>query len=118
MTLIFADFSKEFDSINGGKMEQILLANGPPKETFAAMIMLYKNTKVKVCSPEGDTGIFEIIVNVLQEDKLAQYLFIICLRTLNFDRSIKRKWLYSIKKRQEADDILQKLLRMLTMQMT
>ena len=32
-TLLFVDFSKVFDSIYRGKMEQILLANGLPKET-------------------------------------------------------------------------------------
>ena len=41
------DFSKAFDSIHRGKMEQILLANGLPKETIADIMMLYKNTKVK-----------------------------------------------------------------------
>ena len=39
-------------------MEQILLAYGRPKETVAAIMMLYKNMKVK--------------------DTLAPYLFIIC----------------------------------------
>ena len=32
-------------------MEQILLAYGLPKETVSAIIMLYRNTKVKVRSP-------------------------------------------------------------------
>ncbi len=35
-TLLFVDFSKAFDSIHRGKMEQILLANGLPKETITA----------------------------------------------------------------------------------
>ena len=35
-------------------MEEILLANGLPKETIAAIMMLYKNTKVKFHSPDGD----------------------------------------------------------------
>ena len=34
-TLIFVDFTKAFDSIHWGKMEQILLAYGIPKETVA-----------------------------------------------------------------------------------
>ena len=54
-TLIFVDFSKAFSSIHKGGMEQILLADGLPKETVAAIMMLYKNTKVKVHSPDGDT---------------------------------------------------------------
>ena len=41
--------------------------------------MLYKNTKVNVCSPDGDTNFFDIVAGVLQGDKLAPYLFIICL---------------------------------------
>ena len=41
--------------------------------------MLYKNTKVKVCSPDGNTDYFDIVAGVLQRDTLAPYLFIICL---------------------------------------
>ena len=40
---------------------------------------LYKNTRVKVCSPDGNTGYFNIVAGVLQGDTLALYLFIICL---------------------------------------
>ena len=40
--------------------------------------MLYKNTKVKVCSLDRDTDYFNIVASVLQVDKLAPYLFIIC----------------------------------------
>ena len=46
-TLLFVDFSKTFDSIHRGKMEQILLAYGLPKETVAAITILYRNTKWK-----------------------------------------------------------------------
>ena len=60
-------------------MEQILLAIGLPKETVAAIMMLYRNTKVKVRSPDGDTDYFDIVADVLQGDTLAPYLFIICL---------------------------------------
>ena len=62
-TLIFVDFTKAFDSIHRGKMEQILLAYGILKETVAAITILYRNTKVKVRSPDGDTEYF----NILQE---------------------------------------------------
>ena len=41
--------------------------------------MLYKNTKVKVRSPDGDTDYLDIVVDVLQGDTLVPYLFIICL---------------------------------------
>ena len=60
-------------------MEQILLAYGLPKETVAAIMMLYRNTKVKICSSDGDTDYFDIVANVVQGDTLAPYLFIICL---------------------------------------
>ena len=53
-TLLFLDFSKAFDSIHRGKMEQILLVYSLPKETVAALMMLYKNTKVRVFSPDKD----------------------------------------------------------------
>ena len=76
--LIFVDFTKAFDSIHRGKMEQILLAYGIPKETVAAITILYRNTKVKVRSPDGDTEYFDIVAGVLQGDTLAPYLFIIC----------------------------------------
>ena len=62
-----------------GKMEQILLAYGLPEETVAAIMILYRNTKVKVRSPDGDTEYFDIVAGVLQGDTLAPYLFIICL---------------------------------------
>ena len=77
-------------------MEQILLAYGIPKETVAAITILYRNTKVKVRSPDGDTEYFDIVAGVLQGDTLAPYLFIICLdyvlRT-SIDK-IKKKKIY------------------------
>ena len=60
-------------------MEQILLACGLPKETVAAITILYRNTKVKVRSPDGDAEYFDIVAGVWQGDTLAPYLFIICL---------------------------------------
>ena len=58
-------------------MEQILLAYRLPKETVAAVMILYRNIKVKV--PDGDTNYFDIVAGVLRGDALAPYLFIICL---------------------------------------
>ena len=73
-------------------MEQILLAYGLPKETVAAIMILYRNTKVKIRSPGGDTDDFDIVAGVLQGDTLAPDLFIICLdyvlRT-SFDKIIE-----------------------------
>ena len=42
-------------------------------------MMLYRNTKVKVRSPDGDTDYFDIVAGVLQGETLAPYLFIMCL---------------------------------------
>ena len=47
-TIRFVDFTKAFDSIHIGKKEQILLAYGIPKETIAAIMILYRNSKMKV----------------------------------------------------------------------
>ena len=58
---------------------KILLAYGLPKTTVAAIMILYRNTKVKVRSPDGDIEYFDIVAGVLQGDTLAPYLFIICL---------------------------------------
>ena len=74
-THLFIDFSKAFVSKHRGKMEQILFAYDLPKEIVAAIIMLYQNTKVNVCSPDGDTDYFDIVADVLQGDALALYLF-------------------------------------------
>ena len=60
-------------------MEQILLAYGLPKETATAITILYRNTKAKVRSPDGDTECFDIVAGVLQGVTLAPHLFIICL---------------------------------------
>ena len=82
-TILFVDFTKAFDSINREKMEQILFAYGLPKQkkkkTVAAIMMLYRNIKVNVRSPDGDTDYFDIVAGVLQGDIQAPYLFIIFL---------------------------------------
>ena len=67
-TILFVDFSKAFDSIHKGKLEQILLAYGLPKETITTIMMLYKNTKVTVPSLNGDTDFFDIVAGVLLGD--------------------------------------------------
>ena len=113
-TLLFVDFTKAFDSIHRGKMEQILLAYGLPKETVAAITILYRNTKVKVRSPNGDTEYFDIVAGVLQGDTLAPYLFIICLdyvlrisidkiRENGFELTKKRNRRYPAKTITDAD---------------
>ena len=42
-------------------------------------MVLYRNTKVKLSSPEGDFDYFDIVAGVLKGDTLAPYHFIICL---------------------------------------
>ena len=95
-------------------MEQILLAYGLPKETVAAITILYRNTKVKVRSPDRDTEYFDIVAEVLQGDTLAPYLFIICLdyvlrtsidkiRVNGFELTKKRSRRYPAKTITDAD---------------
>ena len=42
-------------------------------------MMLYRNTKVYVCSPDGGTDYFDIVACMWQGDTLVPYIFIICL---------------------------------------
>ena len=56
----------------GGDMNA-QIAYGIPKETVAAITILYRNTKVKVRSPDGDTEYFDIVAGVLQGDTVAPY---------------------------------------------
>ena len=113
-TLLFVDFTKAFDSIHRGKMEQILQAYGQPKKTVAAITILYRNTKEKVRSPDGDTEYFDIVAEVLQGDTLAPYRFIICLdyvlrtsmdeiRENGFELTKKRSRRYPAKTITDAD---------------
>ena len=95
-------------------MEQILLAYGLPKETVAAITILYRNTKVKVHSPDGDTEYFDIVAGVLHGDTLAPYLFIIYqdyvlrtsidkIRENGFELTKKRSRRYPAKTITDAD---------------
>ena len=77
LTLLFIDFSKAFDTINREMMKIDLIKYGLPSETVNAIIILYKNTRSMVRSPDGDTSFFEITTGVLQGDTLAPFLFII-----------------------------------------
>ena len=55
---------------------QILPAYGLLKETVSTIMMLNKNMKAMVHSPDGDTNFFDIVTGVLQGDTLASYMFI------------------------------------------
>ena len=100
------------------KMEQILLVYGLPKETAPTIMMPYKKTKVKVRSPNGDTGFFNIVAGVLQRDILGPYLFIIRLNYVFCTSITLMKKMALHGKKQEADDNLHKLLRTSTTLMT
>ena len=65
VTLLFIDFFKALDSIYSGKMEQIHLAYGLPKETVTTIIMLYKDMQAMVCSSNWGTGYFDNVAGVL-----------------------------------------------------
>ena len=73
-TLLFANFSKAFDFIHKAKLEQILLTDGFPKVTVSFIMILYKDTKEMVCSFNGGTDFFDIIIETLQRDTLAPYV--------------------------------------------
>ena len=62
-TILFVNFCWAFDSIHRGKMEQILLAYGLPKETITAIMILYKNMKVK-SAPRMETQTTSILLYV------------------------------------------------------
>ena len=49
-----------------------------PQKTVTAIMMLYRNTNVKVRSSDGDTNFFNIVAGVLQGHRFVLYLFIIC----------------------------------------
>ena len=117
-TILFVDLTKAFDSIHRGKMEQIVLAYGVPKETVAAIMILYRNTKVKVRTPDGDTEYFDIVAGVLQGDTLAPYLFILCLDYVLRTSIDRIKKTASSWQRKEAEVTRQKQLLMPTTPIT
>ena len=55
VTLLFVDFVKGFESFHREKMEKTVLGYGIPKEIVTAIMILYRNTKLMVRSPDGDT---------------------------------------------------------------
>ena len=69
-TFFLVDFSKAFDSIHMGKMEQILVAYGLSNETVAAIMLLFKTRRVKFRSSDRDNDFFDIVASVLQGDTL------------------------------------------------
>ena len=91
-------------------MAEILLACGLSQETVTAVIMLNKDTKAKVHSPDGETGFFDLVAGGLQGDTLVPFQLIICivyvLRTL-IDQMKENG--FRPRKGKKRDDIPQKL---------
>ena len=101
-TLLFVDFTKAFDSIHRGNMDQILLAYGLPKETVAAITILYRNTKVKVRSPDGDRILRHCCRSTTRRHASPIPLYHLSrLRAKNFDRQNQRKWLRADKEKKQ-----------------
>ena len=50
-----------------------------PRRQLLPIMILFKNTKVKLRSPDGDTDFFDVVTGVMLGDTLAPYQFIICL---------------------------------------
>ena len=98
-------------------MEQILRVYSILKETVAAIMILYRNTKLKVRSPDGYTDYIDIVAGELKGDTLAPYLFIICLDYVLRISIDKIKETVSSWQRKEAKDTPQKQLSMPTMPM-
>ena len=57
--MLFVEFSKPFDSVHREKLSQTLEAYRIPDETVVPIMMLYKNTRSMVRSPDGDTDFFK-----------------------------------------------------------
>ena len=77
-------------------------------------MILYRNTKVKVRSPNGEPQYYDIVAGVLQGNTLAPYPFIICLdyvlrtsinkiRENGFELTKKRSKRYPAKTITDAD---------------
>ena len=68
-------------------------------------MMLYRNTKVKVRSPDGDTDYFNIVAGVLQGDTQATYLLIICLDSMirtSLDKNQRKRFQANKEKKQKV----------------
>ena len=57
-------------------MKDILIIYGIPTEIVNAILMLYKNTRSMIRSPDVDTTFFDITTGVLHRDKFAQFICI------------------------------------------
>ena len=77
LALVFVDFSKAFDSVDRGKMFEILKLYGIPDKIISAIKVLYTDTSSTILTPDRETPYFSIKAGILQGDTLAPFLFII-----------------------------------------
>ena len=64
-------------------MKDILIIYGIPTEIVNAILMLYKNIRSLVRSPDGDTPFFYITTEVLHGDKLVQSICIVFIHYIS-----------------------------------
>ena len=97
--LLFVDFSKEFEFIHRGKMEQILLVYGLPKETVTAIRIFFRNTNVKVRSLDYDRRFRHCCWSFARGYISNIYVYnLLRLYSSNVECS-NEKWLYGKKKK-------------------
>ena len=118
MMLLISLVRFDFMAYQPLKVTKYFSPTAPPPETVAAIMMVYKNTKVKVRSPNGDANYFNIIAVELRGDTLAPYLFIICLEyVLRKSIDLMKENGFKLAK-EEAEDTPHKQLRTRTTPMT
>ena len=86
-------------------MKDILIIYAIPTEIVNAILMLYKNTRSMVRSPDGDTPFFDITTGVLQGNTHSPFIFIriICLDYIlkkSLDGNANQYRLHSYKKQE------------------
>jgi len=63
--MVFIDFSIAFDSINHQLMFKILATYDIPERLVDTIMLIYKDLKAKVVSPDGDTDYFKVFAGVM-----------------------------------------------------
>ena len=76
-SIVFADISKAFNSMNRSAMLHNLYLYGLPGKINAGIKTMYENPETFVLSPDEATDFFFKTTGILRGDTLAPYLFII-----------------------------------------
>ena len=130
-TLACILFSKAFDSIHRRMMEQIPLTYSCRTSLWQKLFLWEDSQRNNFCHNDVlqeyesngsfiqcDTDFIDIITEVFQGNTLAPYLFIICFDYIHQTSiDLMKETDFTLKKRQEADDILSKLSCIQTTQM-